>query len=78
MKKPLGLSRSPQVDNEQCVVNAGENRFDMVLIASVRARELARQNKNKADQTSYVNPSITALLEIQAGKVGKEYLKRVQ
>jgi DNA-directed RNA polymerase subunit omega len=78
MKKPLGLSRSSQVDNEMCVINAGENRFDMVLIASVRARELARQNKNKADQTSYVNPSITALLEIQAGKVGKEYLKRVQ
>jgi DNA-directed RNA polymerase subunit K/omega len=49
----------------------------MVLIASVRARELARQNKNKADQASYVNPSVTALLEIQAGKVGKEYLKRV-
>ena len=78
MKKPIGLSRSPQVDNEMCVINAGENRFDMVLIASVRARELARQNKNKADQTSYVNPTITALLEIQDGKIGKEYLKRVQ
>jgi DNA-directed RNA polymerase subunit omega len=77
MKKPLGLSRSPEIDNEMCVVNAGGNRFDMVLIASVRARELARQNKNKADQVSYVNPSITALLEIQAGKVGKDYLKRV-
>jgi len=78
MKKPLGLSRGPQIDNEQCVINAGENRFDMVLIASVRAREIARQNRNKEDQTSYMNPSVTALLDIQSGKVGKEYLKRVQ
>lgn len=78
MKKSKGLSRGTSIDTEVCVINAGGSRFDMVLIASTRARELERQNKNKADQTLYVNPSVTALLELQSGKIGKEYLKRVK
>jgi|Laugrespbdmm15sd_2_1035082.scaffolds.fasta_scaffold00751_2 DNA-directed RNA polymerase subunit K/omega len=78
MKKSKGLSRGTSIDTEVCVINAGGSRFDMVLIASTRARELERQNRNNGDQTLYVNPSVTALLELQSGKIGKEYLKRVK
>jgi DNA-directed RNA polymerase omega subunit len=76
MSKPVGLSRGPGIDTEQCVDNAGGNRFDLVLIAAARAREIKRQNR-ESDKREHVHSNITALEDIQAGRVGKEYLKRV-
>ncbi len=76
MNRPVGLSRGPSIDTEQCVVNAGGNRFDLVLIAAARAREIKRHNR-ESDKREHVHSNITALEDIQAGKVGKEYLKRV-
>ena len=78
--KKLTLSRGPGIDTEKCVENAGANRFDLVLIASVRARELKRQHKdNPFAQFSQVHTSITALEEIQEGKIdAQEYLKKVR
>jgi len=70
------LSRGPNVDTEKCVENAGGNRFDLVLIAAARAREIKRQHR-ESDKREHVHSALTALEEIQAGKVGKEYLKRV-
>ena len=70
-------SRGPQVDTEKCVVQAGGNRFDLVLIATVRARELSRRHK-AAGHTTQVNAPVSALLEIQEGKIGREYLKKVE
>ena len=70
-------SRGPQVDTEKCVVQAGGNRFDLVLIATVRARELSRRHK-AAGLTTQVNSPVSALLDMQEGKIGKEYLKRVE
>jgi DNA-directed RNA polymerase subunit omega len=56
---------------------AVENRFDLVLIASQRVRELKRgampkvpRNKNGA--------GVTALREIEQGFIGRDYLKRVK
>jgi DNA-directed RNA polymerase omega subunit len=70
------LSRGPSIDTEQCVKNVGGNRFDLVLIASVRCRELAR--KHKSDElTTQLNAPVGALLDIQQGRVGNEYLKKV-
>ena len=69
-------SRGPQVDTEKCVVQAGGNRFDLVLIATVRARELSRRHK-AAGLTTQVNSPVSALLDIQEGKMGREYLKKV-
>ena len=53
------------------------NRFDLVLIASQRVRELKRgampkvpRNKNSA--------GVTALREIEQGFIGRDYLKRVK
>jgi len=71
------LSRGTELDNEICVKNVGENRFDMVLIATIRAREISRQTKHQMAQGPYQNPCISALLDIQNGKVGKDHLKRI-
>jgi hypothetical protein len=38
-------SRGPTVDTQKCVEQVGGNRFDLVLIATVRARELSRRHK---------------------------------
>ena len=48
------------------------NIFDKVLIASRRSRELARGDA--ALVTSDHGPLLTALQEIEQGKIGKEYL----
>jgi DNA-directed RNA polymerase omega subunit len=71
------LSRGTSIDNEQCVQNIGGNRFNLVLIAAARARELARQHRH-AENKGQLNAPVTALLEIQEGKIGAEYLKRVR
>ena len=67
---------SPQnIDTDRCVEMVG-NRFDLVLIAAARVRELRRGHTK---QVSGVNsPTITALREIEAGHVGREYLKRIR
>ena len=70
-------SRGPEIDTQRCVEQAGGNRFDLVLIATVRARELSRRHK-AAGLTTQVNAPVSALLEIEEGKIGREYLRRVE
>lgn len=71
------LSRGPGINTEKCVENSGGNRFDLVLIASLRARELARQHRSTENPTQ-LNAPVSALLEIQEGKIGADYLKRIR
>lgn len=52
------------------------NRYDLVLIASIRARELKRGYKPLIDTNN--KPIVTALNEIEQGKIGIEYLKKVK
>jgi len=61
----------------QLAAEAVGNRFDLVLIASQRVRELKRgampkvtRNKNGA--------AVTALREIEQGFIGRDYLKRIR
>jgi len=75
--KPKTLSRGTTIDTEQCVANSGGNRFDLVLIAAIRSREIARQHKH-SESKEHVYPSVSALLEIREGKIDKEYLKRIR
>jgi DNA-directed RNA polymerase subunit K/omega len=75
MKKPSKLSRGTEINTDTCVANAG-GRFDLVLIASARAREIARMQKYDNDAT-YVNPCVSALLDVQSNSVGRDYLKKV-
>ena len=70
------LSRGPSIDIEKCVENVGGNRFNLVLIAAVRARELARRHR-AAEKTTQMNAPVNALLDIQEGRVGVSYLKKV-
>jgi DNA-directed RNA polymerase subunit omega len=60
----------------QAAVEAVGNRFDLVLIASQRVRELKKGHASKV--TTKNGPVVTALREIEQGHVGREYLKRVR
>jgi DNA-directed RNA polymerase omega subunit len=73
----ITLSRGPQLNNDTCVTNVGENRFDLVLIAAARSREIKARNRDSM-KFEHIHPNVTALLEIQEGKVGREYLKKVR
>ena len=78
LRKPLDLSRGPGIDTELCAINAGGNRFNLVLIASERAREIRRQNKD-SDKREHVHSIVTALQEIQAGTIEpRKYLNKVK
>jgi DNA-directed RNA polymerase omega subunit len=54
------------------------NRFEMVLIATARVRELKRGHKSKLAKPTTAGPIVTALMEIEKGLVGREYLKQVR
>jgi len=60
--------------SEEAAIAVG-NRFDLILIASQRVREL--RNGHRAKLTTKAGPVVTALEEIEAGLVGREYLKRL-
>ena len=61
--------------SEEAALMVG-NRFDLVLIASARVRELKRGHLPKL--VTKAGPTVTALQEIEKGLVGREYLKRVR
>lgn len=52
------------------------NRFQMVLAAAYRARQLTRGHAPKVEAKD--KPAVLALREIAAGEVGLEMLKKVQ
>jgi DNA-directed RNA polymerase subunit omega len=58
-------------------VNAIGNRYEMVLIASLRARELRRGHQSKLIKGGN-GKLITALKEIEQGLIGRDYLKRIR
>ena len=57
-------------------VNMVGNRFDLVLIASQRVRELKRGHRSTL--VTKAGPIVTALQEIEQGLVGRDYLKRIR
>jgi DNA-directed RNA polymerase omega subunit len=76
MTKVVKTFYTPQnIDTDRCVENIG-NRFDLVLVASARARELRRGYAKHVLGLNSIN--ITALKEIEAGYIGRDYLKRVR
>jgi DNA-directed RNA polymerase omega subunit len=78
VRKPLDLSRGPSIDMEKCVEAAGGNRFNLVLIASARTREIRRQHAH-SDKREHVHPIVTALGEIEAGTIEPiKYLNKVK
>ena len=73
------MNKVKVLTNSVDVIRAAQqvgNKFDMVLIAAARARELKR---GYACQVKTDNgPIVTALQEIEAGLVGRDYLKKVR
>lgn len=62
-----------RISSEKAVQAVG-SRYDLVLIASARVRELKRGHAPKL--TSKDGPTVTALREIEAGLIGRDYLKK--
>lgn len=64
-----------RITSQEAVEQIG-NRYDLVLIGSIRARELKRghlpMTKKKGGNI------VTALREIEEGKIGIDYLKKVK
>ena len=71
LKKTLKASRGTEIDSRVCADKVGGNQFELVIIAAQRARELAKQHR-KSD--TYVKGAVEALLEIQEGKIGRDYV----
>jgi DNA-directed RNA polymerase subunit K/omega len=72
--KPITDSRGSQINLEQCVEAAG-TRYDLVIAASQRLRELKRQARETG---AYVTP-VDALLEMQQGRINMpQYLAKVK
>jgi len=65
----------PRQTSEAAVLAVG-NRYDLVLIASARTRELMSGHKSKVGNSNA--PVITSLREIEEGYIGREYLKKVR
>jgi DNA-directed RNA polymerase subunit omega len=63
------------VDTDKCVDNIG-NRFNLVLVASLRVRELKRGHRKLT--TGNDGSIITALKEIEEGRVGPELIRRIK
>ena len=71
------------IDNCDAVFDG--NRFNLILAASVRGHEIAKTrviaSRNAGSitaQPKYANlPVVQALLDVEAGKYGKEYLTKV-
>ena len=69
-------SRGPDIDVETCVDAVGGNRFNLILIATNRARELRQRDR---DGSTHKSACVSAMLEIQNGQVdAKRYLMKVR
>ena len=64
-----------RVTVEDCLDHV-DNRFELVLVASKRARQLARQGMEPTVEWDNDKPTVVSLREIAAGHVTKEILKQ--
>lgn len=64
-----------RITSEVASIKIG-NKYDMILIAAARARELKRGHKSTLGEKN--RPIVTAIREIEQGLVGKEYLRKLR
>jgi len=68
-------TRASQVDVERCIEKTGHGRFDLIIAASQRTREL----KARARETNGFVTAVDALLEAQSGNLNMmDYLAKVK
>ena len=70
------VSRGTQIDTDKCVEHI-DNRFNLVILAAARSREIRKQNYS-SQKFEHVHTNVTALLEFQNGKQDGSYMKKVQ
>jgi len=72
---------SKDLDIQKIENNVGGSRFELILIAATRAREISniRNIANRNNPALKYDTKITteALKEIEDGKIGREYLMKV-
>jgi len=74
---PQYISRGTLIDTEKCVELSGGNRFNLVIMAAARSRELRRQHAS-SQKFEDVHTNVTALLEFQNGKTDGSYMKKLR
>lgn len=67
----LKYSRGPMIDLDQCIENVGGNRYDLVLVASIRAKEIKRKNRMTSMHV------VSALFDVQNENIDRKYLKGI-
>lgn len=71
------VSRGEQLDKELCTKQAGGNQFELVIMASQRAREIKQQNSHSI-KMEHRHGVVTALLEIQSGKIDPKWQQKIK
>lgn len=74
---PAPISRVGQLDNDKIVEMSGGNRFNLVIMAAARSREIRRQNRDSM-KFEHLHSNVSALLDFQSGEVGSDYIKKVK
>ena len=74
IKKP---SRVDELDNDKIVAMSGGNRFNLVIMAAARSREIRRQNKD-SQKFEHLHSNVSALLDFQSGECGVDYIKKIK
>lgn len=64
-----------RITSEVASIKIG-NKYDMILIAAARARELKKGHYSKLGEKN--KPIVTAIREIEQGIIGREYLRKVK
>jgi len=64
-----------RITSEEASIKIG-NKYNMVLIAAARARELLRGDAPKLMTSN--KPIVTAIMEIEKGLIVKEYLRKLK
>jgi len=62
--------------NSELAVEMISNRYNLILAGARRMRELSRGDLPKITLKFPHSPAVTALLEIEAGKIGRDYIYR--
>ena len=60
----------------ELAVQQVSNRYDMILIGARRAREISNGWQSQVNKPG--GPVVTALREIEAGIIGRDYLQKPQ
>lgn len=71
------VSRVGQLDNDKIVAMSGGNRFNLVIMAAARSREIRRQNKDSM-KFEHLHSNVSALLDFQSGELGADYMKKIK